>query len=203
MAVISQAKLPSDEHHWTLVMISQLWFRWHGDILSMKLFMMKLIRENKIRCWCALCLLYPELYFKTTRGITMHAWWIFFNKNPQHQVQVSCVVAAMLGTEPFQLQENTSVPKTNINKTKKTRGGLLYGKCHFTFYWGAKVCIESVRMPGHCCWIVCHKVWRTGWSPVNSSIWGQIHNRYIRHQPLELPWKVLTKIYFESPSGQC
>ena len=27
MAVISQAKLPSDKHHWTLVMISQHWFR--------------------------------------------------------------------------------------------------------------------------------------------------------------------------------
>ena len=28
MVVISQAKLPADEHHWTLVIISQHWFRW-------------------------------------------------------------------------------------------------------------------------------------------------------------------------------
>ena len=27
MAVISRVKLPSDEHHWTLVMISQCWCR--------------------------------------------------------------------------------------------------------------------------------------------------------------------------------
>ena len=33
MAVISQAKLQSDEHHWTLVMISQHWFRyWLGAV---------------------------------------------------------------------------------------------------------------------------------------------------------------------------
>ena len=33
MAVISQTKSPSDEHHWTLVMISQQWFRyWLGAV---------------------------------------------------------------------------------------------------------------------------------------------------------------------------
>ena len=34
MAVISQAKLPSDEHHWTLVMMSQHWFmQWLGAVM--------------------------------------------------------------------------------------------------------------------------------------------------------------------------
>ena len=33
MAVTSQAKLPSDEYHWILVMISQHWFRkWLGTV---------------------------------------------------------------------------------------------------------------------------------------------------------------------------
>ena len=66
------------------------------------------VREFEIRNWKASCMMYEklDLYAENMKTIKMHPWWAFVRENPSMMHKASSVVAALLGTQPVNMQHN-------------------------------------------------------------------------------------------------